>query len=71
MPLQHPLVVGLAEKYKKSPAQIVLRWLIQRQIVVIPKSVTPSRIQENAQVSFYNIETSKLTSQSQFLNHVP
>jgi diketogulonate reductase-like aldo/keto reductase len=40
------------EKYKFFIAQICLRWAIQRNIVVLPKSVTPSRILENAQVNF-------------------
>jgi diketogulonate reductase-like aldo/keto reductase len=40
-------VVGLAEKYGKTPAQVVLRWHIELGNVVIPKSVTPSRIAEN------------------------
>jgi diketogulonate reductase-like aldo/keto reductase len=43
----NPVIVGLATKYGKSYAQIMLRWLIQKGLVVIPKSVTPSRIQEN------------------------
>jgi diketogulonate reductase-like aldo/keto reductase len=40
-------VVGLAEKYGKTPAQVVLRWHIELGNVVIPKSVTPARIAEN------------------------
>lgn len=40
-------VVGLATKYHKSYAQIMLRWCVQRGLIVLPKSVTPSRIQEN------------------------
>lgn len=43
-------IVALAEKYGKSPAQIILRWDIQHEVVTIPKSATPSRIAENAQV---------------------
>ena len=42
--------LNLAKKYNKQPAQIILKWLLQRNIVVIPKSVTPSRIQANIDV---------------------
>jgi diketogulonate reductase-like aldo/keto reductase len=48
--LENALVVELAKKYNKKPGQIVLRWLIQRGIIPIPKSVTPSRIEENIHV---------------------
>ena len=43
-------LVGLAEKYGKSPAQIVLRWHIELGNIVFPKSVTPSRIAANIEV---------------------
>ena len=42
-PLTDPIVNGLAEKHKKTPAQILLRHLIQRGLAVIPKSVKPDR----------------------------
>lgn len=48
--LRDRTILGLAQKYGKSPAQIVLRWHIEQDIVVIPKSVTPSRIRENIDV---------------------
>ncbi|MDT4996831.1 MAG: 2,5-diketo-D-gluconate reductase [Pseudonocardiales bacterium] len=48
--LTDPLITGLAEKYGKTPAQIVIRWHLQLGNVVIPKSVTPSRIAENIDV---------------------
>jgi diketogulonate reductase-like aldo/keto reductase len=43
-------LVKLAEKYGKTPAQIVLRWHYQNDTITIPKSVTPSRIAENMQI---------------------
>ncbi|MFC7440685.1 aldo/keto reductase [Laceyella putida] len=45
-----PLLQELAEKYGKTPAQIVLRWDLQHGVVTIPKSVKAHRIQENADV---------------------
>lgn len=43
-------VKDLAQKYQKTPAQIALRWNLEHEVVTIPKSVTPSRIAENAQI---------------------
>lgn len=48
--LDDPRVVELAKRHGKSPAQVVLRWHIQNGLVVIPKSVTPSRLRENIDV---------------------
>jgi methylglyoxal/glyoxal reductase len=44
------VVVEIAGKYGKSPAQIVLRWDLQHRVVTIPKSVHKDRIQSNAQI---------------------
>jgi diketogulonate reductase-like aldo/keto reductase len=44
---QNELLVSLAGKYQKTVAQIILRWLTQRGVVVIPKSVRKERIIEN------------------------
>ena len=45
-----PLLTSIAETYGKSVAQVVLRWLIQSDIVAIPKSVRATRMQENFDV---------------------
>lgn len=41
------LLAGVAAKYQRSIAQVVLRWLTQRGVVAIPKSVRPERMAEN------------------------
>jgi len=45
-----PTIVEMGKKYGKSPAQVIIRWDLQRKVVTIPKSVTPARIKENAEV---------------------
>ncbi|XP_066150154.1 aldo-keto reductase family 1 member B1-like [Euwallacea fornicatus] len=48
--MEDPKVVELAKKYGKTPAQILLRYQIERGVIVIPKSVTKSRIQQNLEI---------------------
>ncbi|WP_246943352.1 aldo/keto reductase [Bacillus pinisoli] len=48
--LQNEEIKLMANAHKKSPAQVILRWHIQNNTIVIPKSVTPSRIEENFNV---------------------
>jgi len=48
--LKDDVVVKIAQKYGKTAAQVVLRWHLQNDTITIPKSVTPSRIEENFQV---------------------
>ena len=45
--LADPVVTGIAQRLSRTPAQVILRWHLQLGNVVIPKSVTPSRIAEN------------------------
>ncbi len=53
--LKDETIVKMGDKYGKTPAQIVLRWHIQNDILVIPKSITPSRIEENADIFHFEL----------------
>jgi 2,5-diketo-D-gluconate reductase A len=55
--LDDPVVRRIAERVGHTPAQVVLRWHLQSGIVAIPKSVTPSRIAENADVFEFQLGT--------------
>ena len=57
---QEPAVLALAAKYGKTPAQIVIRWHLDSGLVVIPKSVTPSRIAENFDVWDFRLDKDEL-----------
>jgi len=48
--LADPTIDDIARRYDKTPAQVVLRWHIERGDVIFPKSVTPARIRENIDV---------------------
>jgi diketogulonate reductase-like aldo/keto reductase len=63
--LSDPTVVGLAQKYDRTPAQIVIRWHLQLGNVVIPKSVTPQRIKENIDVFDFDLADDDVRSISE------
>ncbi|XP_070377589.1 1,5-anhydro-D-fructose reductase-like isoform X2 [Dermacentor albipictus] len=48
--MQHELLRKIADTYKKTPAQILIRWLLQRGVVALPRATCPDHIQENIQV---------------------
>lgn len=58
--LADPFVKKLAEKYNKNPGQILIRYQIERNIIVIPKSVSENRIKTNIQVFDFKLEPSEL-----------
>ncbi|ENM1018357.1 aldo/keto reductase [Klebsiella variicola] len=61
----NPLLVSLARAHNKSVAQVVLRWLIQRNVVVIPKSVNLPRIQENFNIFDFSLSADDMVEISQ------
>lgn len=52
----NPVLKEIADQYKKSVAQISLRWIIQKGIIPLPKSVTPERIKNNLDVFDFEIK---------------
>ncbi|KAE8359417.1 putative NAD(P)H-dependent D-xylose reductase xyl1 [Aspergillus caelatus] len=59
---EHNTIKSLAEKYGKTPAQVLLRWATQRSIAVIPKSNNPTRLSQNLEVTGFDLEKSELES---------
>jgi diketogulonate reductase-like aldo/keto reductase len=54
--MDDPLLAPLVEKYKKTPAQVLLRWSLQMGLCPLPKSVTFSRIEENRDLYDFELE---------------
>ena len=70
----HPVIKEASDKYKKTPAQIMLRWSLQHKAIVIPKSSNPDRIKENSEIFDFNIsvkDMSKLNSLNEDLRLSP
>jgi 2,5-diketo-D-gluconate reductase A len=73
---QNELLTSIGKKYGKSVAQVTLRWMIQRGVVVIPKSVRKERIEENFDIFDFELSSDDMeqiktldTEASLFINH--
>lgn len=60
--LDNPVVSALADKHGVSPAQVVLRWHLQRGHIVIPKSISPDRIRSNIDLAGFNLTPEEMAS---------
>jgi 2,5-diketo-D-gluconate reductase A len=60
--LTDPRITAIAEAHGKTPAQVILRWHLQVGTVVIPKSVTPSRIAENLDVFGFTLADDEIAA---------
>lgn len=59
--MEDPVVTAIAAKHNKSAAQVLIKWVLQREIVCIPKSVTPSRIVANSEIFDFSISDEDMT----------
>lgn len=59
---EHPTLVAIADAHNKTVAQVVLRWLIQRDVVVIPKTVNPARMAENIDVFDFELSEGQMNA---------
>lgn len=59
--LEHPDIVAIAQELHRTPAQVILRWHLQKGHVIFPKSVTPARIKENFRLFDFELDDQAMT----------
>lgn len=60
--LDEPILREIGERYGKSPAQVTIRWHLQHELIVIPKSVTPDRIRQNIDVFDFELSADDMAA---------
>jgi diketogulonate reductase-like aldo/keto reductase len=54
--MDDPTIIAVAQKHHKTYAQILLRWCVQKDLVILPKSVTPERVQQNIDIFDFELD---------------
>jgi 2,5-diketo-D-gluconate reductase A len=67
--LDHPAIVEIADRTGRTPAQVIIRWHLQHQVVVIPKSVDPQRIRANADVGGFSLSAEDMATLDTLAGH--
>jgi 2,5-diketo-D-gluconate reductase A len=62
--LDDPAVVAIAERLRRTPAQVVLRWHVQRGDIIFPKSMSPARMKENFAIFDFELDQSDIEALS-------
>jgi len=60
--LEHPAIVEIAERIGRTPAQVIIRWHVQHEVIVIPKSAQAERIRTNADVAGFTLSDEDMAS---------
>jgi 2,5-diketo-D-gluconate reductase A len=60
--LQDPAIEAIAQQVGRTPAQVVLRWHVQRGDIIIPKSKTESRVRENAEIFDFELDRQSMAT---------
>jgi len=68
--LDDPTVLKLAKKYNKTAAQVLLRWSVETNVIVIPKSVNPERILQNSQIFDFKLTKEEVEELDQLDKHM-
>lgn len=58
--LEDPVILEIAKQHQKTPAQIILRWHLQTDTIIIPKTVTPARMTENLDLFSFELTSADL-----------
>ena len=60
--LSDPTIIGIADRLSRTPAQVILRWHLQHEIVAIPRSSKAARVRENADLDDFELSTEDMSA---------